>query len=353
MVEPRKVLLPFEYFSHSMPIFIQKRQLNAIFISSARFTPLVFKHSINTTLHLEVDALKRKLDNIDAKRLMRYKNETYKIASFHSGHPVTRAEAKINDINNMCNGILLEGRFEDNSIRFLDLCFAPGAFEYYFKRLADMHKSLTYGFGVTITKGLPYNHEFIKNSDYFNFTYVTGDITDLYCMDNVIKFQKNVPYVILADGGMDVSRNYNLQEHMSFMMIFAECIIALSTLRKDGSFLCKFFDISHESTISLIFFVSVYFEGIKLMKPVHSRAINSEKYILFYRFKGCSEDILQKLKSIFAITKRSPNQFLKLSIRPTGQFMNWLENCCKVLLENQKIHLENCIRLIGSTVKEG
>ncbi len=54
----------------------------------------------------------------------------------------------------------------------------------------------------------------------------------------------------------------------------------LKTLRQGGNFVLRLFDMNSKFTIDLIFILYRYFEKISILKPLYSRAIESERYLV-------------------------------------------------------------------------
>lgn len=104
-------------------------------------------------------------------------------------------------------------------------------------------------------------------------------------------------------------------------------VTGLSILKKNGNMVLKIFDIFHESTIDLIYILSIYFKKTAIVKPFTSRAANSEKYIICKNFIGISDTDLKKLYDIVnelaiisrqnknvkrIISNKIPDDFIKL-----------------------------------------
>ncbi|CAH8837433.1 unnamed protein product [Trichobilharzia szidati] len=87
-------------------------------------------------------------------------------------------------------------------------------------------------------------------------------------------------HILMADGGFDVSSQYNLQEVLSKQIYLCQCLCALINLRPGGHFLTKLFDTFTEFTAGLIYVMGHLFEEISIIKPVTSRPANSERYLV-------------------------------------------------------------------------
>lgn len=84
----------------------------------------------------------------------------------------------------------------------------------------------------------------------------------------------------VADGGFDFSGNEEQQEVLAQRLLLREIISMLTSLKRGGHFVCKFFDIVDEFTGDLVWLLYQLFEEICITKPLSSRPANSERYIV-------------------------------------------------------------------------
>lgn len=99
-----------------------------------------------------------------------------------------------------------------------------------------------------------------------------------------------------ADGGFDVSDDYEKQETLLFPLLVASTKIGLEVLKKGGFFVLKVFDCYHRATIDLLYFLSCHFEQWTLYKPGMSRPCNPEHYFIGKGFYGCTEEVLDVMR---------------------------------------------------------
>ena len=120
---------------------------------------------------------------------------------------------------------------------------------------------------------------------------------DLYNMSNIDHFVASVGsgtcHLVTADGGFDVSNNYDMQEQMSFQLQLCETYAAMSLQRPGGMFVLKVFDICDTRTISLLWMITRLYETVKIVKPLTSRPANSEKYIVCTGYRPNSELLIE------------------------------------------------------------
>ena len=132
-------------------------------------------------------------------------------------------------------------------------------------------------------KKIPRWNRRLINHKQINFLY--GDLNngDLYDLNNVLSIIKNIKKnncsLVTGDGGFDNSDDYNNQELNSLKLIYSEIFLALNIQIKNGTFICKIFDIFLNQTISLLYILYLSYNEIYIHKPLMSRLSNSEKYI--------------------------------------------------------------------------
>lgn len=119
---------------------------------------------------------------------------------------------------------------------------------------------------------------------------MNGDITDI---DNVLEISRRVHMrfpkgvdLYTSDAGFDTSNNYNEQEEQTILLNYGQILTGLLTLSLGGTLITKqftFFTIFNRSLITLL---SMLFNELYIVKPVSSRPLNSEVYLVGIGFKG-------------------------------------------------------------------
>ena len=89
---------------------------------------------------------------------------------------------------------------------------------------------------------------------------------------------------ITADGGFDVSHNHNIQEQLSFKLIYSEILTALHCQEIIGIFVCKIFD-SH-SAQEFLRSQKSRFENFNYLKPKSTRSVSKEFFVIGQGFKA-------------------------------------------------------------------
>lgn len=110
-----------------------------------------------------------------------------------------------------------------------------------------------------------------------------------------------------------------------------QCFVGLSILRKNGIFICKFFDTYTNFSVSLLYLLYSCFQEVTLYKPTTSRPGNSEKYFIGKGLKTI--DITQPICSylLYLINNRS-TQLHRLDLLPwpflnsDKYFMNYFKS---------------------------
>ena len=69
-------------------------------------------------------------------------------------------------------------------------------------------------------------------------------------------------------------------------LLLAQCRMALVLLAKEGVFVCKMFEGFTHETLRIVGAMSTRFVATSVVKPVSSRATNSERYLVFRGFDG-------------------------------------------------------------------
>lgn len=148
-----------------------------------------------------------------------------------------------------------------------------------------------------------------KNRQFFQFKVskdLDGDITKISNMNTLLKtFIKNKQSFITADGGFDpFNEQYHEQE--SYILFFAEVVLALGIQKKGGSFVCKFLDVHTSVSVKILYIISLFYNDVKMTKPHTSRQSNSERYIIASDFKYSTSDAKYKeqFENVYKVYKK-------------------------------------------------
>jgi 23S rRNA U2552 (ribose-2'-O)-methylase RlmE/FtsJ len=178
----------------------------------------------------------------------------------------------------------------------------------------------------------------------------TGDLLKIenykFCKERFL----NSMDIITADGGIDVSTDFNKQEQLVSKLLISEIIYGITMQKKGGNFILKIFDIFSKLTVDILYLLSCIYSEVYVTKPYTSRLANSEKYIVCKNFL---------LKDSIKISEVFLNEFYKLNsnnniisiinIQHDYYFLNKIEEINVVLGQRQ---LENIITTLNMTTNK-
>jgi 23S rRNA U2552 (ribose-2'-O)-methylase RlmE/FtsJ len=179
-----------------------------------------------------------------------------------------------------------------------------------------------------------------------------GDITDVKTIKNFKKDlvkDNNLADLITADGSKYIY-NEIFKEQESYILIFGEIVAALSVQNKDGDFILKMFDTFTETSVKMIYLLSMFYEDIFIYKPFTSLESEEEKYIVCKKFKFDQKDITKELKYLTEILeKMNTDKFIdgiitKLNI--PDDFKNIIKFLNIELINKQQITINKIVTFI-------
>jgi len=133
----------------------------------------------------------------------------------------------------------------------------------------------------------------IENVDFkkkYNMNLSYGDLYDPKTYEEFIDSLNGEKCdIVTADGGIDVSSDYNNQELLNLRLFAFEILFALAIQKEGGTFIMKIYDVFYESTLQLLQIASQYYTDACIFKPHTSKLANSEKYLILKGFKGITE----------------------------------------------------------------
>jgi len=117
------------------------------------------------------------------------------------------------------------------------------------------------------------------------------DITDDNSLNDYVSSCPHKFDLITADGGISKEGAiYDLTEHAHAKLFFAEILCALKLQQKNGTFILKMYGLYYDISVQLIALLTTYYDDVQIMKPLTSRPINQEKYIVCKNFNNRFED---------------------------------------------------------------
>jgi cap1 methyltransferase len=208
--------------------------------------------------------------------------------SISSYSPLSRSYFKMWEIYN--NYPIFKNFPLTTDFQFCHLAEGPGGFmEASFNYLKHIrhkrHRPMDRYYGITLKPYNDYIPDWTKIQRIFGSSdHVYVQYGNLYLYEEVLEYVRNFStrraHVVTADGGFDYSKDFNGQELSSCQIIFSEMVIAFHVLIRNGSFICKVFDLFSVPMMKMIELLHRNFEFVYIYKPSTSRPANSEKYIV-------------------------------------------------------------------------
>jgi len=247
---------------------------------------------------------------------------------------------------------LLQSTSTPQSIKTFHIAEGPGGFieatSYLRKNPDDVYYGMTLINDDPGCPGWKKSNTFLENNP--NVTIIngedgTGDILKLanykYCKDRFL----NSMDIITADGGIDVSTDFNKQEKLVSKLIIAEIIYAVTMQKRGGHFILKIFDIFSKLTVDALYLLSCLYGEVYVTKPHTSRLANSEKYIVCRNFLlDDSSDLYNAFCNEFSKLDTHDEIRSILNIDHDYYFLNKIEEINVVLGQRQ---LENIITTLN------
>ena len=183
----------------------------------------------------------------------------------------------------------------------------------------------------------------------------TGDINNLENINYIKNFMHNKAYLITADGGFDEGNDFNNKEQLHYYLILNEIYSAIAVQKENGHFILKVFDIFTNTSIHLLYLLSLLYEDVFIYKPKTSRPTNSEKYVICKNFT-CEQNILNKVINVIfelsntlkSMKKNKYNSFELFDEIPI-EFIHKIKNMNNHYIDKQCNFLEKAIKLCDNT----
>ena len=188
---------------------------------------------------------------------------------------------------------------ERPSWRIASLCEGPGSYPQWLLYHTRHHPDVTL-FGFTL-QGSP-KDEFrlasvrgaeLPTHRFIDMSGGSGDITDSWAVEEFITrvhdhpssqcFERGV-HLVTADGGLP-NHTLNQDEIHTLALIAGQLAAGLAILEAGGDIICKLFLTETPAMARLLHQASECFERVELVKPLASRATNSEKYLVGTGFR--------------------------------------------------------------------
>lgn len=179
----------------------------------------------------------------------------------------------------------------------------------------------------------------------------TGDINNLENINYIKDSMHDKAYLITADGGFDEGNDFNNKEQLHYYLILNEIYSAIAVQKKNGHFILKVFDIFTNTSMHLLYLLSLLYEDVFIYKPKTSRPTNSEKYVICKYFK-CEETTLDKVTTVIfqlsktlKLMKKNKYNCFELFAEIPLEFINKIKQMNDHYVDKQCKFLEKAIKL--------
>ena len=163
---------------------------------------------------------------------------------------------------------------------FYDICGAPG--EWVRSLLKECPIERAYAISL-YERGIPYDKDIYNINNLKIISPKDGDIYKIKNLQESLKYIDKVD-LVCCDGGFNSRKfvfNESLQALVHVHLILAEFVYGLFfTKIKTGIFFCKVFDLLDEITVQILMCATIFYDKVFIVKPIESRSVNSEKYLL-------------------------------------------------------------------------
>ncbi|KAI1302436.1 FtsJ methyltransferase domain-containing protein 2 [Mortierella claussenii] len=178
------------------------------------------------------------------------------------------------------------------TFRFADLCSGPGGFSEYLLWRKHTWGERARGWAMTLKGDLDFQlerfHRDAAVQETLKVFYGEDGTGDILKQCNIDAFAKLVNSdtgglgvgLVSADGGISVDGDEAVQETLLQRLILCQILTMFMILQKGGDFVVKVFDIFTPVTAGLVWILSRHFEKICVVKPLTSRPMNSERYVV-------------------------------------------------------------------------
>lgn len=247
-----------------------------------------------------------------------------KISKHENYVPLSRAFFKLTEI--FLSIDIVPDKYKSTPGVIANIAEGPGGFiEALYKQRTVVGLQDTF-YGITLqpkNRNIPGWEQLQRRKKHFlnnkNVILKTGN---LYNVKTVLKysklFTKQKAWLVTCDGGFDYSNDFNNQENNSRKIIYAEITTTLLIQEKNGSMVCKMFDLFTKFSLQIIYLLTLLYEQVYIVKPLTSRPANSEKYIVATRFKGIQPELSQSMINCLLnwddINTKKVDNYLKTSI---------------------------------------
>ncbi|CUE73123.1 Cap-specific mRNA (nucleoside-2-O-) methyltransferase 1, putative [Bodo saltans] len=194
---------------------------------------------------------------------------------------------------------------------FADVCGGPGAFSQALYATVPKYfssKRSIRGYGMTLLNEgddtLQWYPNLTGNKQFFvlHGTEGTGNIYPTENLHSLMAVTRDPSWpllLVVADGGFDVPFDVaEYQEAISLRIVYGQWVSAVLTLMRGGCLVLKLFDTFTPFLRSMLYLSTALYDRVHIVKPKHSRVVNSERYLVCLGFRGCSASMREYLLKV-------------------------------------------------------
>ena len=181
----------------------------------------------------------------------------------------------------------------------------------------------------------------------------TGDMNNLDNIEYINNISKVPFYLITADGGFDEGTDFNNKEQLHYNLILSEIYAGIYLQKQNGHFILKVFDTLTETSVHLIYLLTLCYKEVYIYKPKTSRPTNSEKYVICKYFNlpdKYKQEFINNLKLLSNNIRTSRNKFISFTLfdKLPSEFLLSIKEINNSLLNKQCLYLEKAIYLCNN-----
>jgi 23S rRNA U2552 (ribose-2'-O)-methylase RlmE/FtsJ len=178
----------------------------------------------------------------------------------------------------------------------------------------------------------------------------TGDINNWENIHYIQHISKRPFYLITADGGFDEGTDFNNKEQLHYCLILSEIYAAIQLQCDEGNFILKVFDVFTETSVHLIYLLSLCYKNVSIYKPRTSRPTNSEKYVICTGFsidKESKEYVLTALRQLHKRLQKVYGKYVSFKLFESipEEFIEKIKHMNNTLLTKQCQFLQKAVKL--------
>nr|XP_054761360.1 uncharacterized protein LOC129267757 [Lytechinus pictus] len=258
--------------------------------------------------------------------------------------------------------LIPDSNLNSGTLHTLHICEAPGAFIASLNHYIKTHKDR----GITQWKwlGTSLNPHYEMNTPdstivddrlilqtpgcwYFGED-DTGDVmsaANLAGLGRLVQDKMNgIVHIVTADGSVNCQDDPEHQEQRVFPLIYCQVLTALQILAPQGTLLIKMFTMYNANTACLMYMLNCAFKQVTVVKPVCSKAGNSEVYVCrSYIGRDNLQPQLQTLLQHFGPNVGKPPMFSPAHL--PSSFVTQLEKCSEKFTNHQMVAIEENLKL--------